>query len=85
MTRILSREGARHRLSGFFFKSVVQLVLLFGAETGVVTPHMGQVLGVFQDQVAQRLTGRIPRRWVYRKWWYTLAETERVEAGFETM
>ena len=29
--RILIREGVRPRLSGFFFKSVVQSVLLFGA------------------------------------------------------
>ena len=31
--RILSREGAEPRVSGSFFKSVVQAVLLFGAET----------------------------------------------------
>ena len=30
MTRILSREGVEPRVSGFFFKSVVQAVLLFG-------------------------------------------------------
>ena len=30
MTRILSREGAALQVSGFFFKSVVQAVLLFG-------------------------------------------------------
>ena len=45
MTRILIREGAEPRLSRFFFKDVVQLVLIFGAETWVVTPHMGRVLG----------------------------------------
>ena len=33
MSRILSSEGARLRVSIFFFKSVIQLVLLFGAET----------------------------------------------------
>ena len=33
MTRILSREGAQPRVSGFFFKAVVQAVLLFGSET----------------------------------------------------
>ena len=45
MSRILIREGARPRVSGFFFKSIVQAVLLFGAYTWVVTPHMGWVLG----------------------------------------
>ena len=53
MLRILSREGVRTRVPGFFFKAVVQLVLLFGAETWVVTTHMGRVLEGFQDQVAR--------------------------------
>ena len=38
LMKILSREGAAPRVSGFFFKAMVQLVLLFGAETWVVTP-----------------------------------------------
>ena len=38
MSRILSREGAASQVSGFFFKAVVQAVLIFGAETWVVTP-----------------------------------------------
>ena len=38
MLRILIREGERPQVSGFFFKSVFQSVLLFGAETWVVTP-----------------------------------------------
>ena len=33
LARILSREGADKRVSGTFFKAVVQQVLLFGAET----------------------------------------------------
>ena len=47
MARILIREGERTRVSGFFFKAIVWSVLLFGAETWVVTPHMGWVLGFF--------------------------------------
>ena len=46
-------EGAEPRVSRFFFKSIIQSVLLFGAETWVVTPRMGLLLGGFQDQVAQ--------------------------------
>ena len=40
MQGILRREGATPRISGDFFKAVVQQVLLFGAETWVVTPNM---------------------------------------------
>ena len=52
LTRILIREGAPPRVSIFFFEAVVQSVLIFSAETWVVTPHMVRVLGGFQDQVA---------------------------------
>ena len=57
MTRILSREGAEPRVSGFFFKAVVQAMLLFGLETWVVIPRTGWALGEFQYQVARRLMG----------------------------
>ena len=67
MTRILSREGTNSQVYRFFFKSIVQSVLLFGAETWVVIPYMGRVLRCFQDQVAQRLTGRLPRWRLDRK------------------
>ena len=85
MTRILSREGAELRLSGFFFKVVVQSVLLFGAETWLVTPHMGRVLGGFQDQLVLRLTGWLLQRRSDRKWKYTSAAAAKAEAGFEAM
>ena len=52
MSEILSREGARPRLSRFFLKAIVQSVLIFFAETWVFTPRMGKVLGGFQEKVA---------------------------------
>ena len=82
---ILSREGARPRVYGFLFKSVVQSVFLCGAETWVVIPHMGQVLRIFQDQVDWRLTGQLLRQRLDWKWEYTLTATARAEAGFEPM
>ena len=48
MAHILSREGAVPQLSGFFFKAVVQVVLLLGSETWVVTPYVGKALEGFQ-------------------------------------
>ena len=44
---ILSREGATKRVSGNFFKAVVQQVLLFGAEIWVVSPMMERALITF--------------------------------------
>ena len=43
--RTLRREGAEPQVPGFFLKTVVQAVLLFGSETWVVKPCMGRVLG----------------------------------------
>ena len=68
MSRIISREGAAPRVSGFFLKAVVQAVLLFGAETWMATPRMVRVLGGFQDQVARNMTGRILGKKPEGKW-----------------
>ena len=85
MTRILSREGEEPRVSGFFCKDVVQLVLIFIAETWVVTSCMGRVLGGFQDYAARQFTGGQPWRRAYEKWEYTLVVAAREEAGFKVM
>ena len=42
-SRILSREWADKRVLGNFFKAVVQAVLMFGAETGVLTPRIARI------------------------------------------
>ena len=48
-------------------------------------PHRQGTGGGFQDQVARRLTGRLPRRKTDRKWEYTLVSTASKEAGFQTI
>ena len=73
------------RVSGLFFKAVVQAVLLLGSETWLVTLRMGKALRGFQDQMARRLTGRLLRRTPDEKWTYTSAVTEQEEVGFLTM
>ena len=62
LRRILGREGATARISGAFLKGVVKQVLLFGAETWVVTPRMERALSGFLHGAARRLTGRQARR-----------------------
>ena len=39
------------------YPAVIQAVLLFGAETGVVTPHIESLLGSFRYRVMRRLAG----------------------------
>ena len=60
MTRILSKEVADPRVSGFFFKAMVQVVLLFGSETWVVTPHMGRSHWEFPGPVGKTADGAYP-------------------------
>ena len=57
--KILIREWGDPRLSIFLFKSVIQLVLLFGEDSCVVTPRMGLVLGFFLYQMVRQLTGQL--------------------------
>ena len=40
MVNILGREGADERMTGKLYAVVVQLVILFGLETLVMTPWM---------------------------------------------
>ena len=81
--RILSREGANKRVTGNFFKAVVQQVLLFEAETWVVTPRMERELNSFAHGSARRITGRQPRRGRDGQWFYPSLEGAMKEAGFK--
>ena len=68
LARILVQEGAGPRVSGMFFKAVVQAELLLRSETCVMTPRMGQALVIFQHRVDRRITGRHPKRWTEGGW-----------------
>ena len=85
MERVLGREGGDLRVSGFFFKSMAQAVLLLGSETWVVTPRIGRALGGLPDQVGRHLAGRLPRHKTDGKWDYTSAAVAREEVRFQTM
>ena len=69
LQRILRREGATPQISGSFFKAVMQQVLLFRAETWVVTPKMERALSGFLHGAARQLTGRKARRGKNREWY----------------
>ena len=66
--RILVKEGEYAQTSGTIFKAVVRAVILFESETWVLTPHMGRPLGVFNNSMAHRLTGK-PPRWLPDDGW----------------
>ena len=70
LARVLGREGADPKVSRSFYSDVTQQVLLFGAESWVLTEKMEFALDAFQGRVARRLTGRKPRRGRDVEWFY---------------
>ena len=83
LTRILGREGANPRVSGIFFKVIVQVVLILGSETWVLTPCMEQALGNCQHRVVRRITGNHLKRREEGCWDYPPLVTAMEEAIFE--
>ena len=57
-------------------------MLLFGAETWVLTPLIERALDSFMHRAAQRITGRQPRRGWDGKWYYPSLVGDMKEAGF---
>ena len=68
LSRVLVREVADPKVSRTFYTAVAQAVLLFGAETWVLTPRMEKALDSFQSRLASRITGRQPWRKKYGSW-----------------
>ena len=59
---ILGRGGGDVQVLGTFFNAVVQVVLLFGSKTWMMTPCMVRALRLFLHTVARSPTGKQPRR-----------------------
>ena len=58
LEQVLGREGADPKVSQSFYTAMTQQVLLFRAETWVLTQKMESALDAFQGRVARRPTGR---------------------------
>ena len=82
---ILIREGAYKRVSGNFFKAMVQAMLLFGAETWVLIPRIDWSLESFQHRAVRRITRRKPWRRGDGQWTYPPLKEARIEVGFESI
>ena len=53
--RILGREGADTQKLGNFYLAIVKAVLLFGAETWVITPHIERLLWNFHYRLVHSI------------------------------
>ena len=83
LLQIINREGADAKVSGNFFKAVMQAVLLFRAETWVLTPRIERALESFQHGAVRRITGRQPWRMGDGCWKYPPIKDSTREAGFK--
>ena len=81
MAKVLGREGEDPKVSGTFYIAVTQQVLLFGAETWVLTAKMKKALDAFQGREARKLTGRHPQRGRDGEWYYPSLAGAMKEAG----
>ena len=70
MLRILGWYGSDDQTSGRFYLTIVNSFLLFDAETWVVTPCIGWLLGLFRHRVARWISGKKPWLREYGNWEY---------------
>ena len=56
MSWVLGREGADPKVSRNFYTAVTQQVLLFGAETWVLTRNMESALDAYLGRVERNIT-----------------------------
>ena len=57
VARILSREGATSGTMAYFYKAVVQAVLLYGSESWVMTQKMWKAVDSFHSSCARYIAG----------------------------
>ena len=57
VARILSREGATSGTMAYFYKAVVQAVLLYGSESWVLTQKMWKAVESFHSSCARYIVG----------------------------
>ena len=83
LNQVLIREGEYARTLGHIYLVVVQLVLLYGSETWVLTPCMQRLLGIFHHRVERRLMGSQQWKEQDRGWVYPPLEYAMAEAGLQ--
>ena len=82
---VLRSEGVNPRAMGYFYKAVVQAILLYGSETWVLTNFQLKKLRSFHARVARYLTGRHIRQNKDGTWVHPPTADVLEEAGLETI
>ena len=81
--RVLIRDKSSLRTMGYFYKAVVQSILLYRSETWVYTDKMLSRLRNFHNKIARRLTNQHirPIEKEDGEWFYPNMEEVREKAG----
>ena len=82
---ILRSQGVKPRVMGYFYKAVVQAVLLYGSESWVLSEFFLKQLRSFHARVARYLTGRHIRQLEDGSWYHPPTGDVLEEAGLETV
>jgi hypothetical protein len=83
--RPLIKTGVSPRHIGYFYKAIVQAILLYGSETWTITPRMLQILNGFHHRIARRISGLMPVRQDDDSWFYPPLEKALEIAGLYTI
>ena len=70
LVKLLRRDGVDIITEGIFYVAVVQVVLLFGSETLVITPQMDNYLEDFHHSAVRRLAVMVPKHQQDGTWLY---------------
>jgi len=84
-SRILTQEGISSRVRGYFYKAVVQAVLLYGSESWTLTERTLKLFRSFHHRVARYLTGRHIRQREDGSWFCPPTADTLHQAGLETI
>ena len=85
MKKLLRREGAEPRMSAMLYWSVVQAVLLFGAETWVLLEAMSRKLKGVRMGLLRQITGKREVRRKDRTWRQVAAENVLKKTGIQSL
>ena len=85
ISQMLRGQAASPRARGYFYKAIVQAVLLYGSETWTLSDRMLRLFRSFHHRVARHLTGRHIRQDDDGVWHCPPTEDVLYQAGLETI
>ena len=81
ISKVLTTQGVDARVKGYFYKAIVQAVLLYGSESWCMTKAMIKKFKSFHLRVARYLSGKHIRPLEDGTWLYPVSEEILEETG----